>query len=70
MKKVKVCKACSSFDSKEIKAYAEKAGCKLKIGCFGKCNKKYPEYKGKFYGLIDGKLKVCDTKEEFFKHMK
>jgi len=69
MKKVKVCKHCSNFDVKEIKAYAKDVDCKLKFGCLGKCRKKCPELEDKCFGLIDSELIVCDSKEAFFKKM-
>ncbi|TCL60929.1 hypothetical protein EDD76_10126 [Kineothrix alysoides] len=70
MKKVKVCKHCSNFDTKEIKEQAENMNCKLKFDCIGKCRKKCPELKDKYYGKIDGKLVVCSSKKEFFEMMK
>lgn len=70
MKKVKVCKHCSNFDINEIKAYAKGVDCKVKLDCIGKCSKKYPELKDKYFGLIDKKLIISDTKEDFFRQMK
>ena len=63
-KKVKVCKRCSGFDVKELKQHL---GAKdYSIGCIGGCARKHPELSGKVFGLLNGKLTICDTKEEFF----
>lgn len=67
-KKIKVCKRCSGFDVKELKDYI---GAKeYSVGCIGKCARKCPELSGKVYGLINGELTVCNTKEEFFEAIK
>lgn len=64
-KKVKVCKKCSGFPVKELKDFVPKK--EYSVGCIGKCAKKCPKLSGKVYGLLNGELVVCDTKEEFFK---
>ncbi|MGC4018863.1 MAG: hypothetical protein QM793_06345 [Muricomes sp.] len=69
-KKVKVCKRCSNFDVKGIKAMAKDAGCKLRVGCISKCNiKEHPELDGKYFGLIDDELYSTSSKEEFYERM-
>ncbi len=69
MKKVKVCKRCTDFDPKELKAHAKEAGCSLKFGCIGTCKKKHSAPKTAYFGLIDKHLVVCDSPKEFFKEM-
>lgn len=63
-KKVKVCKKCSGFPVKELKEFVPQK--EYRVECIGKCAKKRPELSGKVYGLLNGELVVCDTKEEFF----
>lgn len=67
MKKIKVCKYCSNFSLKEIKAYAKNMNFELKFGCLTKCKKKYPEFSDKYLGMIDNELFICASKEAFFK---
>ena len=67
MRKVKVCKRCSNFDIKEIKKYAKEVNCKLKFGCLSKCRSKHIEFKDKYFGIINDKLYIYSSKEEFFK---
>lgn len=67
MKKIKVCKHCSNFDLNEIKAHAKNMNFKLKFGCLAKCKRKYPELSDKYFGMIDNKLFICSSKEQFFK---
>lgn len=70
-KQIKVCKRCSNFDKKEIKEFAKDSGCKLKIGCIGKCNRvNHPELEGKYFGLIDNQLYIASSKEDFYEQMK
>ncbi|MCR1898925.1 hypothetical protein NSA47_08000 [Irregularibacter muris] len=70
MKKVKVCKRCSRFDTKELKEYTQQINCKLKTGCVARCGARHPELADKYFGLIDGNFVSYDTKEEFFGAMK
>lgn len=70
MRKVKVCKRCSGFDIKELKAHAKEANCKFKIGCVKKCHQKHPELTDKYFGLIDGNFASFNTEEEFMDKMK
>lgn len=70
MKKIKVCKRCSNFNKEEIEIYAKEIGCNLEFGCVSRCKKKYPELRDKFFGRIDGKIAICDSKEDFFRQMK
>ncbi len=65
MKKVKVCEKCSGLDVKALKKDIKALGGEVKIGCFGKCNKKHPECAGKVHGKIDGEHVVCATEAEF-----
>lgn len=65
MKKVKVCEKCSGLDVKAVKKHAAKLGIEIKIGCFGQCNNKHPEYAGKVHGKINGEHVVCETDNEF-----
>jgi hypothetical protein len=64
VKKVKVCKKCSGFDVLELKGKVKTKD--YTTGCIGKCTAKCPELQGKIFGFLNGKLTVCDTKEEFF----
>ena len=66
--KVRVCKKCSGFATKELGDILDKKA--YTTGCIGKCIKKKPELEGKVYGYIDGKFTVCDTKDEFFEKIK
>lgn len=67
-KKIKVCKRCSGFDVKELKGFAPAK--EYAVGCIGKCARKCPELSGKVFGLINGELTVCNTKEDFFAEIK
>ncbi len=62
-KKVKVCKKCSGFNVTKLDEVMKEKH--YKVGCIGKCSKKYPKLAGKVYGYIDGDFEVCDTKKEF-----
>ena len=70
MKKVKVCEKCSGLDAKALKKYVKELGGEAKVGCFGECNKKHPEYQGKVHGKIDGAHVVCETEAEFREKIK
>ena len=63
-KKIKVCKKCSGFDVKKLKDFVPEK--KYKVGSIGACKKKHSELSGKCYGILDGKLTVCDSKKDFF----
>ncbi len=63
--KVKVCEKCSGLDIKALKKEVKALDGEIKIGCFGECNKKHPEYAGKVHGKIHGEHVVCDTETEF-----
>jgi hypothetical protein len=67
-KKIKVCKKCSGFDVQELAAFvpAREYG----VGCVRQCQRRHPELRGKFFGLLNGRLVVCDEKEEFFAAVK
>lgn len=67
-KKIKVCKYCSGFDVKELKGFVPAKD--YKVGCLGKCARKCPELSNKVFGLLNEKLVVCDTKEDFFAQIK
>ena len=67
-KKIKVCKHCSGFDVKELRDIVPEK--EYKIGCIGHCARKSSELKSKVYGLLNGKLVVRDTKEDFFAEIK
>ena len=64
MKKVRVCKKCSGFDVDELQGVLKPED--YSTYCIGKCLRHNPKLQGKVYGLLDEKLVVCDTKEEFF----
>jgi hypothetical protein len=63
-KKIKICKKCSGLDVTELKERLNPKD--YGFGCIQKCLWKNAELKGKFFGIINGELVVCDTKEEFF----
>jgi hypothetical protein len=69
VKKIKVCKKCSGFDVSELEGkFSPK---EYSIGCLQRCLcwDKNAEFKGKVFGLLEGELVVCDTKEEFFEKL-
>ena len=63
-KKVRVCRSCSGFDVAELEGILAPED--YTTYCIDHCLRKHPELKGKAYGLLNGELTVCDTKEEFF----
>lgn len=67
-KTIKVCKYCSGFDVKELKDFVPEK--EYKVGCIGKCGRKYPELSTKVFGLLNGNVVICDTKEDFFSEIK
>lgn len=67
-KKIKVCKKCSGFDVKELKDFVSAK--EYKVGCIGKCDRKITKHSTKVFGLLNGKLVICDTKEDFLAKIK
>jgi uncharacterized protein YuzB (UPF0349 family) len=63
-KKVCICKKCSGVDVDEVKDLVNKSD--LSVRCLKKCGK----HKGKAFGILNGEMIICDTKEEFYSKIK
>ena len=63
-KKVKVCKACSNVNVKELK---KRFGKQVAFGCVARCLERNPQLTGKTYGYINGEFVVCDKVDDFIK---